>query len=383
VGNEGEADRQERDPQLSGFHLCGCIRTGKTRDGNNNTISTEKSRMEKMQNKKIRAWIWVPVVVIILAVGGYFWLSQKKPEKYTGPVEKITVASAEYLTGTLVYVAEDQGFFKKNGLEVTIKDYGSGKACADALMAGEADISTSADNVFVSNSFKHADLRVFGTVATAQVKELVARKDKGITTINDLIGKKIGVTKKSGAEFQLGVFLTFNRISQEDVELVDLKPPEMKGAISNGDIDAVFVWDPYLYNIKIALGENAISWHGGKDFYFVLLTKEDWLDKNPAGAERFMKSMLEAESYIKDNSEEAKEFARNRFDYESDYIDYSWPKQEFAVILEQAMLITFEDQARWRIKQGLTDATEVPDYLYYIYMDALEKVKPEAIRIIH
>jgi NitT/TauT family transport system substrate-binding protein len=327
--------------------------------------------------------ILIGIIAAAVIIGGYLWLSQERPQKYTGLPEKITVAAAEYLTGALIYVAEDQGFFEENGLDVAIKGYGSGKACAGALINGEVDISTSAGFVFVSNSFDHTDLRVFGTVATAQVKELVARKDKGITTINDLIGKKIGVTKKSGAEFQLGVFLTFNRISQEDVELVDLKPPEMKGAISNGDIDAVFVWDPYLYNIKMELGENAITWHGAEDFYFVLLTKEDWLDKNPAAAERFMKSMLEAEGYIKDNSEEAKEFARNRFDYESDYIDYSWPKQEFAVILEQAMLITFEDQARWRIKQGLTDATEVPDYLYYIHMDALEKVKPEAIRIIH
>lgn len=324
----------------------------------------------------------VVMIALGLAVGGCFWLSQEQPEKYTGPVEKITVAAAEYLTGALVYVAEDQGYFEKNGLEVTIKGYGSGKACADALIAGEADISTSADNVFVSNSFEHADLRALGTVATKQVKELVARKDKGITTINDLIGKKIGVTKKSGAEFQLGVFLTFNGISQEDVELVDLRPPEMMGAISNGDVDAVFVWDPYLYHIKKELGENAISWHGGEDFYFVLLTKEDWLDKNPAAAERFMKSMLEAGDYIKDNSEEAKEFAKDRFDYESDYMDYSWPKQEYAVTLPQAMLILLEDQARWRIEQGLTDTTEVPNYLNFIYLDALEEVKPEAVTII-
>ena len=320
----------------------------------------------------------VIIVVIGISAGG----CQKKPEKYTGPVEKITLAAAEYLVGTLVYVAEDQGYFEKNGLDVTIKGYGSGKACADALINGEADISTSAGFVFVSNSFEHTDLKVLGTVATKQVKELVARKDKGITTINDLIGKNIGVTKKSGAEFQLGVFLTFNGISQQDVELVDLKPSEMLEAISNGDVDAVFVWNPYLYNIKKELGENIVSWHGGEDFYFVLLTKEDWIENNPAAAERFIKSVLEAEDYIKDNSEEAKEFVKNRFDYESDYIDYSWPKQEFAVILEQAMLITFEDQARWRIKQGLTDATEVPNYLYYIYMDALEKVKPEAIGII-
>jgi NitT/TauT family transport system substrate-binding protein len=45
------------------------------------------------------------------------------------------------------------------------------------------------------------------------------------------------------------------------------------------------------------------------------------------------------------------------------------------------MLILFEDQARWRIKEGLSDATEVPNYLDYIYLDALEKVKPEAVGI--
>jgi len=334
----------------------------------------------KIISKKALSGILIAVIVIASML--VVWPIQTEPQKYTGPVEKITVAAAEYLTGALVYVAEDQGYFEKNGLDVTIKGYGSGKACAGALIDGEADIATSADNVFVSNSFEHTDLRILGAVATKQVKELVAIKE-GITTINDLIGKNIGVTKKSGAEFQLGVFLTLNGLSQQDVELVDLKPSEMLEAISNGDVDAVFVWNPYLYNIKKKLGENIVSWHGGDDFYFVLLTKEDWIEHNPAAAERFMKSLLDAEDYIKNNSEESKEFVKDRFDYESDYIDSSWPNQEFTVIIEQAMLIQFESQARWNIEQGLTDATEVPNYLDYIYMNTLEAIKPEAVTIFH
>ncbi len=124
--------------------------------------------------------IGVGIIIAVLAIsfGCYFWLSREQPEKYTGPVEKITVAAAEYLTGVLVYVAEEQGYFERNGLDMTIIGYESGKACADALIDGEADISTSADNVLVSNSFEHTDLRVLGTVATKQVKELIARKDK-------------------------------------------------------------------------------------------------------------------------------------------------------------------------------------------------------------
>ena len=337
-----------------------------------------------MTKEKSHIWIWIIVVIIALglAVGGYFWFSQEKSEKYTGSVEKITLAAYAGETGALVYVAEYQGYFEKNGLEVTIKDYKSGKAAAASLIDGEADISTSAGFVFVSNSFNYADLRVLGTVATFETKELVARKDKGITKTGDLIGKKIGVTRKSGGEFSLGIFLIFNGLSYQDVEIVDFKPLEMVEAILNGTIDAAFTWDPNVYNIKEKLGDNVISWPGEADFYFVLITKEDWIENNPAAAERFMKSLLEAEEYIKTNSEASKEFVKDRFDYESDYIDYSWPKQKFAVILEQTMLITFEDQSRWAIENNLTDITQVPNYLNYIYLDALEKVNPEAVTII-
>ncbi len=331
--------------------------------------------------KKVLIGIIIIVVVVILVI--VFNRSIKEqPEKYTGPVEKLTVAGYAGEAGALVYIAQEQDFFKNNGLDITIKDYESGKAAADALIDGKADICTSADFVFVSKSFDHADLRILGTVATAEVKELVARKDKGITTKGDLTGKKIGVTKKSGAEFSLGIFLILNHILLQNVELVDLKPAEIVEAISKGDIDAAFTWDPNVYNIKKELDDNAISWPGEKDFFFVLIAKEAWIKNNPAVAESFIKSVLEAEDYINDNSEESKEFTKKRFDYEPDYIDYSWPKQEFVVILAQAMLSSFESQARWAIRNNLTDSTEVPNYLNYIYMDALEDVKPEAVTII-
>jgi NitT/TauT family transport system substrate-binding protein len=329
--------------------------------------------------KAQRMFIGIAIIILIgISVGG----CQEKPEKYTGPVEKITLAAYAGETAALVYVAQSQGYFEQNGLEVTIKDYASGKAAADALIVGEADICTSADFVFVSNSFDHADLRVFGTVATTEVIELVARKDKGITTPKDLNGKKIGVTRKSSAESDLGKFLLYNGLSIDDVELVDLKPPEIVKAVINGDVDAGVTWDPNVYDMKEELGDNAVGWSVVESFYFVLLTREDWIENNPAAVERFIKSVLGAEDYIKDNSEDAKEFIKDRFDYDPAYIDYSWPNQEFAVILEQAMLILFEDQARWSIKQGLTDATAVPNYLDYIYLDALQAVKPEAIGII-
>ncbi len=71
--------------------------------------------------KAQKMFIGIAIIAVIgVSVGG----CQEQPEKYTGPVEKITVAAAEYLTGALIYIAEDQGFFEENGLDVTIRGYG-------------------------------------------------------------------------------------------------------------------------------------------------------------------------------------------------------------------------------------------------------------------
>jgi len=38
--------------------------------------------------------------------------------------------------------------------------------------------------------------------------------------------------------------------------------------------------------MKKKLGENVINWFGGEDFYFALLTKEDWIKNNPDTAHK-------------------------------------------------------------------------------------------------
>ncbi len=100
------------------------------------------------------------------------WMSacSQEPSQYKGPAEKITFAAYSGDVGSLVYVAEKQGYFKDNGLDMTINNYEAGKLATDALVTGQADISVGADFVFVSNSFDNPDLRTFGTIAMAQIE---------------------------------------------------------------------------------------------------------------------------------------------------------------------------------------------------------------------
>jgi len=45
--------------------------------------------------------------------------------------------------------------------------------------------------------------------------------------------------------------------------------------------------------------------------------------------------------------------------------------------------IMLEDEARWAIKQRFVQKAELPNFLGFIYLDAMAAVKPEALTIIH
>ncbi len=58
------------------------------------------------------------------------------------------------------------------------------------------------------------------------------------------------------------------------------------------------------------------------------------------------------------------------------------PQHQFSVTLNLSFIIAMNDETRWMISNNLTTEKQVPNFLEYIYEDALKKVKPEAVNII-
>ena len=114
----------------------------------------------------------------------------------------------------------------------------------------------------------------------------------------------------------------------------------------------------------------------------ILLSKEEFIEDNKDAITRFLRAIIEAEEYVNNNNAAAKDFIAKKYTYDSSYINDAWPKHNFEVELSQKLIVLMEDQARWRIENGLSDAAEVPNYLDYIYLDALDEVKPEAVGVI-
>jgi len=85
---------------------------------------------------------------------------------------------------------------------------------------------------------------------------------------------------------------------------------------------------------------------------------------------------------MKQNPVEAQRLIVKRFNYETSFVQSIWQRNNFEVELPQELLSIMEDGAEWRIKNRLTKAKKVPNYLDFIYADGLRTVKPEAMKII-
>lgn len=302
---------------------------------------------------------------------------------YSGPVTKISTGIVgEY--GSLVWIAQNQGYFKKNGLDVTIKDYPSGPAALTDLFANKLDIAGAADFAGVRNSFNGEDLKILTTMSRSETFDIIANKPHGITEISSLKGKKIGFTSQTAGEFYLGQFLTFNRLNESEVSLVNLPQADLVDALTSGRIDAAVLFEPNAYNAKAKLGNQAVGWsvQSQQDLYSLLFTTGKFTIEQPDAIKRYLQALISAEEFIKSHDKQARTIVAKQLSYDG-YIDYIWPKHTFEVSLTQELLINMDDEARWAIKKKLTTATKEPNYLNMIYFNGLDAVKPDAVTMIH
>ena len=327
------------------------------------------------------------LVVIIVLISGTIamWTFHSKKPKFSGPPIKISLGTIPAELSSLIWVAEDSGFFTENGLDVTIKEYEAGAIAIKDLFAGRLEMCTVGEFVVAGFSFQRQDLRISAAIDKYDTNSVVARKDRGIEHLSDLRGKRIGVARGSQSEFCLARLLTLNSIPSQDVQMVDLIPSQQITSLENGEIDAAIVWQPYVQKLKDALGRNAVSLPGqsGQDLYWLLVSKDEIINKQPFLIHRFLSALLTAERFINSNEAEAKAIVARRLGFDMPYLESIWKNNKFKVSLPQALLLTMEDQARWLISSGLTNKTEIPDFLDFVYMQGLETLKPEAVTIIH
>ncbi len=187
----------------------------------------------------------------------------------------------------------------------------------------------------------------------------------------------------STGQFFTETFLVQNAISPGDVEMVNFSPPDLPEALNTGQIDAQVIWEPHGTKAVALLGDKAIRLPSS-DVYkttFNFLTMKSFAKENPEILIKFLRAIEKGTKFTQ-NREETQEIIADRLNIPKEDVARHWAEFTFELSLDQSLLTNIEDEARWAINNNLTAATEVPNYLNYIYLEALETVMPDAVTII-
>jgi NitT/TauT family transport system substrate-binding protein len=160
--------------------------------------------------------------------------------------ERLRVAyssiSAAY---TGIWVAQDAGFFAKEGLDNQIIFIGSATQLAQVLVAGDVDIASLGGGPVMAASLSGADLKVIGNNVNKLIFSIHAKPD--VKSIEDLRGKRIAVSRfGSSADIAARTALRKYKMDPaKDVNLMQLGTmSNMFGALKSGAVEASVVSPP-------------------------------------------------------------------------------------------------------------------------------------------
>ncbi len=232
--------------------------------------------------------------------------AQAKPEK-----SKVTlgVGGKPLLYYLPLTIAERKGFFKAEGLEVEINDFGGGAKSLQALIGGSVDIVTGAYEHTIRMQAKGQDVRAITELGRFPAIVIAAKKDKAgqIKSAADFKGLKIGVTAPGSSTALTAQYAMVKAgLKPTDAAFIGVgSGASAVAAMQKGEIDVISHLDPVisklesdgdisiLIDTRTEAGTRALF--GGSNPAATLYTKKDFIDANPVTAQRlvnaFMKSL--------------------------------------------------------------------------------------------
>ena len=171
---------------------------------------------------------------------------------WTQPQPKVTIAvgGKNLLYYLPLTIAESLGYFKAEGLDVTIADFAGGSRALQAVVGGSADVCSGAFEHTINLQAKNQFFQCFVLQGRApQIAVGVSTKNMpAYKTIADLKGKKIGVSAPgSSTNMVANLVLSRGGLKASDVSFIGVGVAA--GALTSlraGQIDAISNTDPVM-----------------------------------------------------------------------------------------------------------------------------------------
>jgi len=193
------------------------------------------------------------------------------------------------------YVARDEKLFEKSGLQPNFVKFTAGPPMFAAFESSSIDVSWGGAVPAIVGYAQGVPLRVIALESVTK-NALIVKSASPIKDVSDLAGKKVGTVKGSGAYFAMVKLLNSAGLEGK-YEFVDMQMPSLLPAFSQGNVDAIWVWEPWASRAaaegrRIADEINIFGAYPGAP----IMARSGWLAEQPEAARRFLAAMHMAQA---------------------------------------------------------------------------------------
>lgn len=252
--------------------------------------------------------------LLLVACGG---ASGQQAQGGTQPIAMSVALYAGSLISLPAYIAQQKGFFKSNGLNMSLVEVSGGPAATAALLSNSVQMMLNATDLNMETTEKGQKIVVAAGDTNHMIFSLIARNDvptpdlgKYPEVMKDLKGKKIGVTQR-GSSVELFVHAMLKDAGldpNKDVTFVGVGlPGTALPAMENKQIDAYMAFEPMQTLAVVQKKEAKIlvdlrKGEGNSLFkewdYNSWATTSSWASANKEAITRFQKAMKETQDWM-------------------------------------------------------------------------------------
>ncbi len=259
----------------------------------------------------------VVAALVIAGCGGGSSSSQAGDSGSSGKITTVKLGYVPYADDAPAFLAQENGIFRKHGLNVEFAPAANPTAVVAAMLSGQQQFGFVTDPVLINVNTTGTPLKCVSPVVGRQPSDpardtttLVAAKGSGISRVADLAGKKVAMVQLNSLN-SLGVQALAAKagIDYKSVQLIQIPFPQMPAALNQGRVQAAVIVAPFVQT-AIDQGATVIThpnqqlFAGGTTVCFAALDR--YIRDHEAEVTAFNAAMREAILYTKDHESEAK-----------------------------------------------------------------------------
>lgn len=233
---------------------------------------------------------------------------------HASATDKIVIGMSAGINTVPSLVAEHEGYFREQGLDVELRPLARGGDAIKALSAGSLQFSESAHVPFMAAIDRGVPLTAVGVAARGFYGKLVASTaNANLKTLADFKGKHIGTQMGTGMFTIVLMLLEKQGMKQSDFNFTNLRVVDMPAAMetNSANLDAVLGWEPGMRRIvnagkgKVIVTAKQFEEMAGITYPFLLTTTQQYRKDHPDIVQKVVNAYEKADKYIGSHHEDA------------------------------------------------------------------------------